>query len=102
MHFNNETFEQAVSGDKLVVVDFFATWCGPCRMLGPVIEKIAEKYEGEVVVGKLDVDQEKEITRRYGVMTVPTVIFIKDGEEVERKVADMSENTYVELIEQYK
>ena len=71
-------------------------------MLGPVIEKIAEKYEGEVVVGKLDVDQEKEITRRYGVMTVPTVIFIKDGEEVERKVADMSENTYVELIEQYK
>ena len=100
MHFDMNSFEQALKGDKLVMVDFWASWCGPCRMLGPVVEKLAEQYEGKAVVGKVNVDEQQELAVRYGVMSIPTVIFFKDGKEIDRKVGVMPAGAYTALLDQ--
>lgn len=84
-HFNKESFDKALDQGKLMMVDFWADWCGPCRMLGPVIEDLADRYEGKAVVGKVNVDDEQELAIRYGVMSIPTVIFFKDGKEIVRE-----------------
>ena len=85
-HFTSETFEQAIAGDKPVLVDFWATWCGPCRMIAPVIEDVAAEFEGRAVVGKVDVDEEPGLAQRFGVMSIPTLIVIKGGKVVEQAV----------------
>lgn len=100
MHFNKDTFEQALNSDKLVMVDFWASWCGPCRMLGPVVEKLAEQYEGKAVIGKVNVDEEQELAVRYGVMSIPTVIFFKNGKEIDRKVGVMPAGAYTQVLDQ--
>ena len=86
LHFTSETFEQAIAGDKLVLVDFWATWCGPCRMIAPVIEEVAAEFEGRAVVGKVDVDEEPGLAQRFGVMSIPTLIVLKGGKVVEQAV----------------
>lgn len=68
------------------MIDFFATWCGPCKMLGPVMEQLADRYDGKAVVAKVDVDEQQMLAIQYGVMSVPTVLFLKNGEEVGRLV----------------
>ena len=78
LHFTKDGFDKALSQGKLMMVDFWASWCGPCRMLGPVIEQLDNQYP-DVVVGKVNVDDEQELAMRYGVMSIPTVIFFKDG-----------------------
>ena len=93
-HFNKESFDKALDQGKLMMVDFWADWCGPCRMLGPVIEDLADRYEGKAVVGKVNVDDEQELAIRYGVMSIPTVIFFKDGKEIDRKVGVMPERLH--------
>lgn len=98
-NFNLETFDKALGEDKLVMVDFWATWCGPCRMLGPVIESLAEQYEGKATVGKVNVDEEQELAVRYGVMTIPTVIFFKDGKEIDRKVGVMPATAFTQVLD---
>ena len=85
-HFDSRTFEQAIAEDKPVLVDFWATWCGPCRMIAPVIEEIAADFEGRAVVGKVDVDQEPGLAQRFGVMSIPTLIIFKGGKVVEQAV----------------
>ena len=86
IHFNKEGFEKALASGQTVLVDFWASWCGPCKMLAPTIEALGEQYEGKAIVGKVDVDEEQELAIRYGVMSIPTVIFFKDGKEIGRKV----------------
>ena len=86
LHFNSETFEQAIAGDKPVLVDFWATWCGPCRMIAPVIEEVAAEFEGKAIVGKVDVDEEMSLAQRFHVMSIPTLIVLKDGKVVEQAV----------------
>ena len=84
--FTSANFDVDVLGSDIpVVVDFFATWCGPCRMMAPVIEELAEEYDGKVKIGKLDVDENSDIAARYGVMSIPTIILFKDG-EIQRDV----------------
>ena len=100
MHFDMNSFEQALKGDKLVMVDFWASWCGPCRMLGPVVEKLAEQYEGKAIIGKVNVDEQQELAVRYGVMSIPTVIFFKDGKEIDRKVGVMPAGAYSAILDQ--
>lgn len=84
--FNDENFEKEVlKSDIPVLVDFFAEWCGPCKMMGPVIEGLAKEYEGKWKIGKLDVDQAPKTSETYSVQSIPTLLFFKDG-----KVVDMS------------
>ena len=86
VHFTSETFEQAIAGEQPVLVDFWATWCGPCRMIAPVIEQVAAEFEGRAVVGKVDVDEEPGLAQRFGVMSIPTLVVLKDGKVVEQAV----------------
>ncbi len=85
LHFNEEEFKAAVAGGACIV-DFWATWCGPCKMLGPTIEQIADELEGKITVGKVDVDECRSLAGEFGVMSIPTVIYFKDGKEVKRFV----------------
>ena len=82
----SENFESLKNGDKPLVVDFWATWCGPCRMLAPVISELAEEYNGRIVVGKCDVEENDDVAAELGIRNIPTIIFFKNGVEVDRHV----------------
>ena len=85
-HFSSESFEKAIAGDQPVLVDFWATWCGPCRMIAPIIDEIAEEFEGRAIVGKVNVDDEMGLAQRFHVMSIPTLIVMKGGKVVEQAV----------------
>lgn len=102
MIFTAENFEAEVLKSELpVLVDFFAEWCGPCKMMAPIVEKMAQKYEGRVKIGKLNVDDAMEIAQKYRVASIPTFIFFEGGEAVEVSVGGMSANTLEDKIKQY-
>lgn len=85
--FTSKNFEEEViKSDIPVLVDFYADWCGPCKMMGPVVETLAGEYEGKVKVGKLNIDDNEDIAARYGVMTIPTLLILKSGEVVDKYV----------------
>lgn len=97
--FTDQNFETEVIKSKTpVLVDFWATWCGPCLMAAPIIEELAKEYEGKVKVGKLNVDENSQAAEKYGVMSIPTVIIFKDGKENKRQVGFGGKDTYVKLI----
>ncbi len=98
-HYTKDTFDAALNSGKLMMVDFWASWCGPCQMLGPVIEELAGKYAGKAEVGKVNVDDEQELAIRYGVMNIPTVIFFKDGRELDRVVGVMPPETFTGILD---
>ena len=79
--FNEENFEnEVINSDKTTIVDFYADWCGPCKMMSPVVDKIAEEMEGIVKVGKINVDENQELAIKYGIMSIPTIMILKNGE----------------------
>ena len=82
----SQNFEETIQSPQLVMIDFWATWCGPCRALAPTIEELAEEYKGKMVVAKCDIDENNEIAVQFGIMSIPTVLFIKNGEVVEKQV----------------
>ncbi|MDE5813109.1 MAG: thioredoxin [Muribaculaceae bacterium] len=86
LEFNDQTAREAIESGKPVVIDFWATWCGPCIKLGPIVEELAEKYGDQVTVGKLNIDDNDEIASENRVRNIPTVLFFKDGEVKERSV----------------
>lgn len=96
IQFTDQTAREAIESGKPVVIDFWATWCGPCIKLGPVVEELAEKYDGKVIIGKLNIDENDEIASENRVRNIPTVLFFKDGALADRsvglvKLADLEE-----------
>ena len=102
IHFTKDGLDKALAQKGLLMVDFWADWCGPCKMLAPLVENLDKEYEGRVTVGKVNVDDEQELAIRYGVMSIPTVIFFKDGQEIDRKVGVMPPEVFTQVLDANK
>ena len=91
--------EKVVKSDKPVILDLWAEWCGPCRMVGPIVDEIGEEYKDQIVVGKLDVDNNPNTTMKYGIRNIPTILFLKNGEVVDKQVGAVPKAALVEKVE---
>ncbi len=103
LEFTDSNFKtEVLDSDKLTVVDFWAEWCGPCRAIGPVIAELAKEYEGVINVGKLNVDQNPQISTNYGITSIPAILFLKNGEVVDKLVGAQPKANFVKKIEALK
>ncbi len=91
-------FKELIAGDKPVVMDFWAEWCGPCRMIAPHVDELATEYDGQVVIGKVNVDENEELPGEYGIRSIPTLLFFKNGELVEKHVGAASKAQIEEKV----
>jgi thioredoxin len=100
---DSKSFEQELikKGSGTLLVDFWAEWCGPCRLMGPILDKVATRFKGTARVGKVDVDENQALAARYGVLSIPTMLLFKDGQVVEQVVGTTSEDNLVRLIERH-
>lgn len=98
---DNNFADTALADDTVSVVDFWAEWCGPCRMIAPIIEELATEYDGRVMVGKLDVDSNPEVSMKFGIRSIPTLLIIKNGEVVEKHVGVTTKTALAEKIEKF-
>ena len=96
---NKENYQEIISSENPAVIDFWAEWCGPCRMVAPIIDELAAEYEGRVVIGKCDVEENDDITMKYGVRNIPTIIFLKGGQLVDKQVGAASKDALKAKIE---
>ena len=98
-HVKTSEFDEIMDAAPLAMVDFWASWCGPCKMLSPTVEALAEQYEGKALVCKVNVDEEPDLARRFGVMSIPTVVFLKNGREFDRKVGVMPVEAFTQVLD---
>lgn len=95
----NENFTSLKNGNQPFVVDFWATWCGPCRMVGPIVSEMAEKYDGKIVVGKCDVEENEDLAAEFGIRNIPTILFFKNGEVIDKLIGAQSKDKFIEKFE---
>ena len=98
MEITDSNYKELINSGKPVVIDFWATWCGPCRMVGPIIEELAATYGEQAVIGKCDVDNNSDVTNEFGIRNIPTVIFFKDGKQVDKQVGSASKSVFEEKL----
>lgn len=99
INFTDDNFENEVlKSDKPVLIDFWAVWCGPCRLIAPIVEELAGEYEGRVKIGKLDVDENQDSAIKYGVRSIPTILFFKDGKVVDTIIGAVPKNHIVQKL----
>jgi len=100
LEFTDENFEEVViKSDVPVIVDFWAEWCGPCRMIGPLIEQISEEYNGRIIAGKVDIESSPKTAMRFGIRNIPTILFLKAGEVVDKQVGVVPKTTLAAKLE---
>ena len=99
IHLTDESFDKAIAGSKVAVVDFWAEWCGPCRSMLPIVEKISDEYEGKALVAKINVDDYPEIGAKYGVRNIPFFLFFRDGEVADKHVGTCKESDFKAKID---
>jgi thioredoxin 1 len=100
LEITDSNFEEVVlKSDKPVLVDFWAEWCGPCRMVGPVVEELAREYDGRAVIGKVNVDENAAISSNYGIRNIPTLLYFKDGKLVDKQVGVVPKATLAAKLE---
>ncbi len=100
LEITDANFEEVVlKSDKPVLVDFWAAWCGPCRMVGPIVEELSEDFAGKAVVGKVDVDNNQKYAAQFGIRNIPTVLYFKDGQIVDKQVGVAPKATYTQKLE---
>jgi thioredoxin 1 len=100
LEFTDTNFDELVlKSDKPVIVDFWAVWCGPCRMVGPIVEEIGKEYEGKAIVGKVDVDNNPQTAGKFGIRNIPTLLFFKNGEIVDKQVGAVPKQVLVKKLE---
>lgn len=101
IHLAAEDFDPQLqaAGDKPVLVDFYAEWCGPCKMAAPIMEKLSGEYSDKAIIAKVDVDEEQDLASRFGIMSIPTVIVFKAGKEVARKIGFPGEPVYRQMLD---
>lgn len=93
--------ERVIKGQGLILVDFWAEWCGPCRMIAPILDELANEHEGQVTIAKLNVDENRESAARFGIRSIPTILFFKDGAQVEQIVGALSKSALQAKIQQH-
>ena len=99
LEVTDANFEELVNSGKPMVLDFWAEWCGPCRMVSPIIDELATEYEGKVTIGKMDVDNNNDVVAQFGIRNIPTVIFFKDGKLVDKQVGAAQKSAFVAKID---
>lgn len=98
LQFTDATFDEVLSSNNVVVADFWAEWCGPCRMVGPFIEQLAQEYEGKAAIGKIDIEENDDLATQYAIRNIPTVLFFKNGQVVDKMVGAAPKAAYEEKL----